>query len=282
VSNLVVGGASLSRLSLVKTSKFLEESRVLGITEIDSAPLYGVEEKLGQILSGSKEFLYNSKVGRPLKIPITCSKIEQQVEKTLHDLRIEQINILFIHSISIDILSDKILTLLEQLRSQGIIKFLGYSGDSADLRAVCSLEIFDKFMGTLNYLDLGNYETLSNLPENQIYLKRILANGVFRETSCISKVRSRGHRNPVIDKNSYVFRHKILTAQEKVNLEQAISFINTKFLSVKKVVGMGSIRHLRQTSAIASRNQMWGERQFADWLENWGEKQRNFQWSVIT
>jgi aryl-alcohol dehydrogenase-like predicted oxidoreductase len=96
VSNLVIGGASLNRLSLVKTSKFLEESRRLGITEIDSAPLYGVEEKIGEILSGSKEFLYNSKVGRPIKLPITRPKIEEQIEKTLLDLRIEQINVLFI------------------------------------------------------------------------------------------------------------------------------------------------------------------------------------------
>jgi hypothetical protein len=179
-------------------------------------------------------------------------------------------------------LSDKILATLEQLRSQVVIKFLGYSGDSADLKAACNLDIFDKFMGTINYLDLGNYETLSDLPWNQIYLKRILANGVFREASYISKVRYRGHRNPKVDKNSYAFRHKILTTQEKVNLEQAISFINTKFLPAKKVVGMGSIRHLRQTSAIASRNQMWDERSFVYWLENWSEKQKIFQWSVIT
>ena len=224
-----MGGASLNKLSLVKTTKFLEESQRLKIIEIDSAPLYGVEEKLGKILGGSKEFVFNSKVGRPLEISFTPSEIEKQVQKTLHDLRIEQLNVLFVHSLPVKMLSDKVLAKLEELKSQKIVKFIGYSGDAADLKKAHELNYFDKFMGTLNYLDLGNYETLRDVPADKIYLKRILANGVFSRESWISRLRGLVHQHEGINQNSYSFRHKVLSVQDKVNLEQAISFVNTKF-----------------------------------------------------
>jgi aryl-alcohol dehydrogenase-like predicted oxidoreductase len=55
MSNLVIGGVSLSRLSDREIRALFESAEALGVREIDTAPSYGSsEERIGKKLTSSK------------------------------------------------------------------------------------------------------------------------------------------------------------------------------------------------------------------------------------
>lgn len=182
MSRLVLGGASLINLSLPEVDRLLQTAADHGVRRIDTAPLYGNSQKLlGAALKNYPFLLVSSKVGRPKFSDFNPKGIRKSVELTLKDLGISQLDTLFVHSLPATYLKSENLEALEEIRRAGLVDKLGYSGDNEDLRAASNFEIFSCLMFSLNPLDLRNLKSLKQNSKTlpQLYLKRVLANGVF-------------------------------------------------------------------------------------------------------
>ncbi len=179
----MLGGASLINLSLSEVDRLLQTAAEHGVRRVDTAPLYGDSQKLlGIVLKDYPCFLVSSKVGRPNFSDFNPQGIRKSVELTLKDLGISQLDTLFVHSLPKSYLESQNLVVLEEIRRSGVVNRIGFSGDNEDLRAASSLEFFSCLMFSLNPLDLSNLKFLnenSKNPPPQLYLKRVLANGVY-------------------------------------------------------------------------------------------------------
>ena len=178
----MLGGASLINLSLSEVDRLLQTAVDHGVRRVDTAPLYGDSQKLlGSALKNYPSFLVSSKVGRPNFSDFNPKGIRKSVELTLKDLGISQLDTLFVHSLPETYLKSENLLALEGIQRAGLVDKIGFSGDNQDLRAASNLDFFSCLMFSLNPLDLCNLKYLnqnSNTPP-QLYLKRVLANGVF-------------------------------------------------------------------------------------------------------
>ena len=178
----MLGGASLINLSLSEVDRLLQTAADHGVRRVDTAPLYADSQKLlGSALKGYPSFLVSSKVGRPNFSDFNPKGIRKSVELTLKDLGIPQLDTLFVHSLPKSYWESENLVALEEIRRAGLVDKIGFSGDNEDLRAASNLEIFSCLMFSLNPLDMRNLRYLnqnSNTPPH-LYLKRVLANGVF-------------------------------------------------------------------------------------------------------
>ncbi len=178
----MLGGASLINLSLSEVDRLLQTAAEHGVRRVDTAPLYGDSQKLlGRVLKDYPCFLVSSKVGRPNFSDFNPQGIRKSVELTLKDLGISQLDTLFVHSLPKSYLESQNLVVLEEIRRSGVVNRIGFSGDNEDLRAASSLEFFSCLMFSLNPLDLSNLKFLNENSKNppQLYLKRVLANGVY-------------------------------------------------------------------------------------------------------
>ena len=178
----MLGGASLINLSLSEVDRLLQTASDHGVRRVDTAPLYGDSQKLlGSALKDYPCFLVSSKVGRPNFSDFNPQGIRKSVELTLKDLGISQLDTLFVHSLPESFLNLENLVALEEIRRAGLVDKIGFSGDNEDLRAASSLEFFSCLMFSLNPLDLSNLKFLNQNSKTppQLYLKRVLANGVF-------------------------------------------------------------------------------------------------------
>jgi aryl-alcohol dehydrogenase-like predicted oxidoreductase len=169
-------------LSLSEVDRLLQTAAEHGVRRVDTAPLYGDSQKLlGSVLKDYPCFLVSSKVGRPNFSDFNPQGIRKSVELTLKDLGISQLDTLFVHSLPKSYLESQNLVVLEEIRRSGVVNRIGFSGDNEDLRAASSLEFFSCLMFSLNPLDLSNLKFLNENSKNppQLYLKRVLANGVY-------------------------------------------------------------------------------------------------------
>ena len=182
MSRLVLGGASLIHLSYSEINRLLQTASENGVRRVDTAPLYGDSQKiLGDALKFHPSFVVSSKVGRPNFADFNPKGIRKSVEQTLIDLRISKLDTLFVHSLPKTYLKSDNLEALEEIRRAGLVDNIGFSGDNEDLWSASNLEIFSSLMFSLNPLDLSNLKYLDQKSKTppQVYLKRILANGVF-------------------------------------------------------------------------------------------------------
>ena len=178
----MLGGASLINLSLSEVDRLLQTAADHGVRRLDTAPLYGDSQKLlGSALKDYPCLLVSSKVGRPNFSDFNPKGIKKSVELTLNDLGISQLDTLFVHSLPKSYWKSENLEALEEIRRAGLVDRIGFSGDNEDLQAASTIRFFNCLMFSLNPLDLSNLKFLNqntNAPP-QLYLKRVLANGVF-------------------------------------------------------------------------------------------------------
>lgn len=182
VSRLVLGGASFGKIAQRAVDELLNVAAECGIQRIDTAPGYPDSEKrIGKFLARNHEFQVNTKVGQPDPSQFNPPGIKSSVERSLRDLGIEQIETLFIHSLSAAYLTDENIGALIALKKQGKIARVGYSGDGEDLLAALRHKEFDDFMMTFNIIDQSNSEAFSIVEgAKNFYFKIPLAQAIWR------------------------------------------------------------------------------------------------------
>jgi aryl-alcohol dehydrogenase-like predicted oxidoreductase len=185
-TGLVVGELGLGGLFLSTNGEAFERGREatlraldLGVDFIDTAPAYGDSETaLGRILSETDgaTVLSTKLGGRPEPFrPRDKRCLRQSVEHSLRALGREHIDILMVHEpdrpgqydwwTDPDAVRGPVLELLDELRTEGTIRFTGIGGTTAyELARLCRTGRFDVVLTAFNYSLLWREAELEVLP----------------------------------------------------------------------------------------------------------------------
>ena len=154
-----------------------------GFKEFDTAPNYGngfSEFILGKIFYNQKDILFNTKVGsKPFGgKSFELDYIKQSINESLARLNCEKINTLFLHNPRNEISNyDKILDLLNDFKSQGLIENIGLScAKSFDYSELLNNSVFDFVQDDFNLLSLLS---VNKLNKQKIYARSPLASGLL-------------------------------------------------------------------------------------------------------
>jgi len=153
--------------------KFLNHVLDLGINFIDTAPDYGIcEERIGRFISSRRdEFYLATKCGCDytqhadhIEIEHTWTRetIQRNIETSLERLKTDYIDLLQFHGGDATTLTEAgLIDLLEDYRSQGVIRFIGMSSKLPHITELIELNVFDTFQIPYSCLALEHHDVLT-------------------------------------------------------------------------------------------------------------------------
>lgn len=285
MSRFVLGSAGFNRIDQSNVDRLICTANDLGIRSIDTAPSYGNSESI----IGSSKIIRNwevfTKLGNPGSKFMNRDEIIKSVDNSLYNLNIDCIHTLFIHSMSMNDVPDEMLAVVEELRTRGKILFTGYSGDGDDLRIALTKNRFDSIMSTLNVLDISNIKILKESRQKNIYLKRILCNGVFQFNPKLEFIDFFFGKHELNDiQNSYRFRFKKMFGHRKLFHNYAKLFLDYLFsleLPAKYLIGTVNTKHLHELIQLESDLKVWPADQLSDYHQNWEKYAEIFSWKPL-
>ena len=114
----------------------------MGINLVDTAPAYGVsEERIGQTIADRREeYVLSTKVGEVFQdgqssYCFTGDHARKSIEQSLAKLRVEYVDLLFVHSDGNDIANQRDTDLVEtfkQIKAEGKARHIGFSGKTPE------------------------------------------------------------------------------------------------------------------------------------------------------
>lgn len=182
VSELSLGGGMLKagdEKSLQLTRGIVHRALELGINYFDTAPAYGDSEKaLGIAIYGvTQPCIISTKFGgRPQPFnPKDKNKLRKSFEESLKLLRRDTVDILFIHEpdrpgqydwfLDWEDFHGPVHELMDELKSEGIIKFTGLAGTTAyEMARIMANADFDVVLTAFNYSLLWQEALFSIIP----------------------------------------------------------------------------------------------------------------------
>lgn len=288
-ASFALGTSSLGHLTRPKAFSILNFAVENGLTDFDTAPLYGNSEGfLGDFSKRSGVKLnVTTKIGMPRPIVFSRNYVRETIYRSVELLSPNPIHTLFIHSIPLKSLSVDGLAELFRLREQGLFSQLGFSGDNDELRLASTSGHFDTFMISLNLIDLSNYSLFKNLSQSHfISIKRPIANAVWRQQS---KWKIQRHLWRLLgmgrgfEMESYPFRYeqwvKNFSQESPPQLEDFLKFLISIPINKRIVLGVSTLKHLKQITdfiaelSIENVNPNYPEDIYQKWLRlnkyNW-------------
>lgn len=178
---------SFSLPDMDSLARLLSLATELGINYLDTAPAYGdSESRLGELLKHNREhWIISTKVGefydgKQSRYDFSAKATVASVELSLERLGAEYLDIVFVHSDGDDkavIQSTPVLESLAQLKQQGLIRAIGYSGKGVG--SELAMEIADVFMISLNETDTSQAHLLSICQQKDkgVVIKKALSSG---------------------------------------------------------------------------------------------------------
>ncbi|PZD92917.1 aldo/keto reductase [Paenibacillus sambharensis] len=239
-------------------------SKVLdsGINVIDTASSYNTsEEKIGRAISHRRqEYYLFSKCGEGSSVGLDypdwdARNVRPSVERSLKRLQTDYLDLVLIHSCSEAILRQgDLIQEVKKLKEDGLVRYIGYSGDSTNALYAIQTDEFDVLETSLNIADQEpiDLKTLEEAEKRQmgIIIKRPVANVVWNRGP-------EAPNNPDIykerlDKLNYSFMNE---SPDKI-LEYALRFT----LSVPQVdtaiVGTTKPEHVLENIAMANKGKL--------------------------
>jgi len=156
-----------------KALEILESAFNQGLYYWDTAASYGnekisSEERIGMILKERREQVFlTSKTGDR-----EGEMAKKSVERSLKRLQTDHIDLLYVHAISSEEDAEqmwekgKVLEVLDQFKSEGVIKNIGFTGhaSAAGMKRAVELYDFDVMMMALNHQSTDGTEDFEGLP----------------------------------------------------------------------------------------------------------------------
>ena len=229
-----------------------------GINFIDTASSYGIGEQIiGECISNRRsEFILASKTGHSvLGKDWAYDNIIDSVNKSLRLLKTDYIDIMQLHGTEISSLEKgDVVRALQDLKAEGKIRFLGYSGGNEDLSWAITSGLFETIQTSFNLVDqYAKKNFFDEIKKRNIGLiiKRPIANAVWGK-----------------NKNSIIYSHmtdytdeyfdrsrKMKKLISKIDYPEDDIFLALKFtLNFRQVhtaiVGTKNISHLRNNIKI--------------------------------
>ena len=165
VSVLGLGLAQISRAASTKgyvsdSATVLNSALDLGINFLDTAACYGdTEQLIGQAVSHRRdEYILATKAGHVVddtdNLPWTRKTIEESINRSLRLLRTEYVDLLQLHSCSVETLqSGEVIEAVQKIQQTGKARFIGYSGDNEAARWAACSGVFQTLQTSYNVVD---------------------------------------------------------------------------------------------------------------------------------
>jgi len=284
VSVLGFGGSEIRGASVADVEQLLGSAFDSGVNVIDTGECYGDSEDLiGRAVASrrSNYFLF-TKCGHAVgdELPAVPEwdprLLEASIERSLRRLRTDHLDLLQLHSCSLDVLrKGDVIKVLEKAKREGKTRYIGYSGDNEDARYAIHTGAFDTLQTSVSIAD--QQEIDFTLPAARqlgmgIIAKRPLAEAVWLRES--------------VAKNAYAYpywerlqtlNYNFLRGDATASIATALRFT----LSVPGVdvaiLGTTSVEHMRENIDMMAAGKLsedefnairatWEERADQHWL----------------
>src|SRR5262249_39014717 len=140
-------------------SRLLNSALDAGLNVIDTAECYpNSEELIGQAVHGRrKDFYLFTKCGHPESMDKPDWRPESllsSIERSVKRLKTDRVDLIQLHSCSLEELrKGDVITALEQARSRGLARYIGYSGDGQAARYAIECGRFDTLQTSVSIAD---------------------------------------------------------------------------------------------------------------------------------
>ncbi len=237
-----------------------------GVTFFDTARGYGLsEERIGRHLAPHRdEIVLSTKVGYgiPGTTDWSLQAVTAGVDRALDTLRTDRIDVVFLHSCSLEVLQrGGVIEGLQAAQLAGKVRVIGYSGENQALEWAVRSGHFGAIQTSVNIADQWSLQHVLVDAESRglgVVAKRPLANAAWRFTS-----------PPFGDyAELYWGRLRRLGVQPQGNewLDTALRFAAYSRGVSTAIVGTGSVPHL-QAAAAAVDNGPLDEAEYACWRD---------------
>jgi aryl-alcohol dehydrogenase-like predicted oxidoreductase len=287
-SRITIGGGRFTHLEQKKVSKLVDLAFELGIRRIDTAPSYPEsEKKIGQAIKGFKDFQITTKVRPAPGVTLNADAIKKSVQKSLIDLGLDEVECIYLHSVSPQHCDDSVFSSLVELKEAGVTKQIGVCADNDELGYYFQLGTFDQFMASFSILDQSNKKTIELIrkdDESRLTIKRSVANGVWRsdiKASALNLYRSLRKEKDHSELLSYRNRHLEMSKELGIRLTglDYMQFIFSEFKSANILIGTNSPEHLEQFRKVEELPAL--NLELHEQIRNVFEKKVKKQWSAL-
>jgi aryl-alcohol dehydrogenase-like predicted oxidoreductase len=191
VSVLGFGGAEIGfeQASPDVVGRLLESALDAGLNVIDTAECYlESEELIGRAVAGRrKDYYLFTKVGHPDgfgRDDWSKAGILRSIERSLRRLKTDHVDLVQLHSCDEPVLNaGDAIAALEEARTRGYTRYIGYSGDSRAARHALACGRFDTLQASVSIADQEALELLLPLAREKnvgVIAKRPIANAAWR------------------------------------------------------------------------------------------------------
>lgn len=193
VSVLGFGGAEIGYegAAAETVEKLLNSALDAGLNLIDTAECYDASEELiGRAVGHRREeFFLFTKVGHPRGVGSadwSPASILESIERSLRRLRTDRVDAIHLHSCSEAVLKKgDAIAALQTARERGLVRYIGYSGDSAAARFAVECGAFDTLQTSLNIADQEAIDLTIPIARERkmgVIAKRPIANAAWKSS----------------------------------------------------------------------------------------------------
>jgi aryl-alcohol dehydrogenase-like predicted oxidoreductase len=192
VSRLGMGLSEIGDLDLsdvATAAEVLNRALDSGISFLDTAACYGNSEELvGRAIGDRRhEFVLSTKAGHAAGDYAgpswTAKTVRDSIERSLHRMRTDYLDVVHLHSCSVEILErGEVIQALQDAKQAGKTRHIGYSGDNEAAAWAVDSGLFDTLETSFNLVDQRARIRLFGSAEEQgmgIIVKRPMANAAW-------------------------------------------------------------------------------------------------------
>ena len=185
-------GFNLDSTDIAQVKHLIDVAAGAGVNFLDSAACYGLSEKqIGEAIAGRRDKFYIATKASYLEEDSAhrydAPAIEKSIDRSLERLGVEHIDVIQLHSCSIEIMErGEAIDALHRVREAGKVRYIGYSGDNANAEWAVRSGIFDTLQTSFNLVDQRAGNRLFQEAREQemgIIVKRPIANRVWGQAS---------------------------------------------------------------------------------------------------
>ncbi len=185
-------GFNLDQTDIAQVRRLIDVAVDAGVNFLDTAACYGLSEELiGEAITGRRDRFYiatkASYLDEDSAHRYDAVAIEKCIDRSLQRLGVEHIDVIQLHSCSIEIMErGEAIDGLRKAREAGKVRYLGYSGDNNNAQWAVRSGMFDTLQTSFNLVDQRAGNRLfqdARAQEMGIIVKRPIANRVWGQAS---------------------------------------------------------------------------------------------------
>ena len=274
VSRLGIGLAEIGfELSLDHTKQageLLSKALDNGINFLDTAACYGIsEEFIGKTVANRRsDFFLASKAGHVTDgyngTPWAYETIKDSIDRSLHRMKTDYLDIIQLHSCGVDILEKgDAIRAVQDARTAGKTRYIGYSGDNEDAHWAVDSGIFDTLQTSFNIVEQrANTSGLLKKAKSQgmgTIIKRPIAGGAWRfartEDDSV-----RGYDRTYLERARAMAKEGAIQGEDSDPIAFSMAFLFAHEEVDVAIVGTKNTRHMEANlRTLSSDRKMSGE-----------------------